>query len=307
MRNNTISIARTIRWLQWLALLTVNCATSVAFAEQRFVDRMFDAVDIERAIQFGVGVRENGADQPLLMDVFSPSGDTVTNRPVIVLAFPGGFVSGTRDLSIMELLATEFAQRGYVAASIDYRLIEGIPTSNVELNEAVLRAVFDMRAAVRFFREDGATDNQFGTDGQTILVGGISAGAVMAGVAGVLDDADDVDEVLRTFIDANGGNEGNSSTNTTEFSSRVSGILKISGAVGDVSWIDAGGPPTYAYHEELDPVVPCGTMAGNAFDFIGLGLVSSGACDGIPAARALGVPTELFLIEGADRHVGFSA
>lgn len=46
--------------------------------------------------------------------------DTLTNRPFILLIHGGGFVGG--DKSSWEDECKEFAKRGYVTASINYRL-----------------------------------------------------------------------------------------------------------------------------------------------------------------------------------------
>ncbi len=274
-------------------------------AEQRFVDSMFTDIEVQTGIQFGVGRRESGPDLPLLLDVYAPRNDTNTRRPVIVLAFPGGFTSGSRDSGIMQLLATQFAERGYVAASIDYRLIQGSPDSNAEIEISILQAVHDMRAAIRFFREDAATDNEFGTDGINVFVGGVSAGAVMSAVTSVLDEGDEISGAVTDFLAENGGMAGNSSTNT-QFSHDASGVLQISGAIQELSWIEPGDAPIYAAHEELDPVVPCIRLPGIAFLEFGLALTSSGACDMIPAARAVGVPTEFFFERGSLAHIGYS-
>ena len=55
-----------------------------------------------------------------------------------------------------------FARRGYVAASIDYRLYDGVlfPTpDSLVMADEMLKAVSDMKAAVRFFREDADQSN----------------------------------------------------------------------------------------------------------------------------------------------------
>ena len=298
----TIQRSSLSRFLVWVWLLS----PAVGQAEERYRDLVFTDVVVESGVVFGAGLREGAASQALLMDIYSPAGDMETQRPAIVLAFPGGFVDGARDNSEMVLMATQFARRGYVAASIDYRLIEGRPDSTDELEVKVLQAVHDMRAAIRFFREDAATGNQYGTDGRHVFVGGISAGAVMAAGTGVFDEGDELDEAAARFLADNGGVGGNSSANR-QFSSAASGVLQISGAISDLGWIEPDSPPIYAAHEEFDPIVPCGTSAGLGFAAFGLALRSSGACDMIPAARDLGVPTKFFFDERSVDHVGFSS
>jgi len=301
------SINAPVRIAGLAAFLSVAYFLSgVAHAQQRFVDALFTDIEVRTGIEFGIGLRDSGSNQPLLLDVYAPRNDANTRRPVIVLAFPGGFTSGARDTEDMVFLANQFAQRGYVAASIDYRLIEESPDNNAELEIGILQAVHDMRAAIRFFREDAATSNEFGTDGVNIFVGGVSAGAVMAAVTSVFDDGDDIRDEVVDFLAANGGMAGNSSTNT-EFSSAVSGVLQISGAIRRLSWIEPGDAPIYAAHEQFDPVVPCNTLPGIAFAEFVLVLTSSGACDMIPAARAVGVPTQFFFDRGSFAHIGYSS
>ena len=276
-----------------------------SFAEERFRDLVFANVVVESGVEFGAGLRPGSVNQPLLMDIYSPAGDSETQRPAIVLAFPGGFVDGARDNPEMVLMASQFARRGYVAASIDYRLIEDRPDSRAQLEVRVLQAVHDMRAAIRFFREDAATGNQYGTDGQHVFVGGISAGAVMAGATAMFDEGDELGATATQFLADNGGVAGNSSNNT-QFSSAASGVLQISGAISELDWIEPDSPPIYAAHEEFDPIVPCRTSIGLGFVGFGLALRSSGACDMIPAARDVGVPTAFFFDEGSLDHIGYS-
>jgi len=273
----------------------------------RFVDEVFQSVDLTTAIPFGRGLRDSGVDQPLFMDIYTPADDTATARPVIILAFPGGFTSGSRDSEGMVFLANEFARRGYVAATIDYRLIQTRPDSDSDVMIAILQAIHDLKAAVRFFREDAANENRFGSDGRNIFAGGISAGAVMAAVAGTLDVSDRIrSDALQAFLDANGGIDGNSSQNT-EFSSEVVGVLQISGAVLETDWVDPASAPFYAAHEEFDPIVPCIRSAGAAFVEFLLFITSSGACEMVPAAQASGVPTGFFFDEGRVNHIGYSS
>jgi acetyl esterase/lipase len=73
------------------------------------------------------------ATTTLKMDIYQPTGDTNTNRPVIIFAFGGGFVNGSRTENSMVKLCQAFAKRGFVTASIDYRL--GMNISDEELSK----------------------------------------------------------------------------------------------------------------------------------------------------------------------------
>ena len=50
-------------------------------------------------------------------------GDTENNRPLIILAHGGSFIAGVRANPSMVSLGEAFAKRGYVVASISYRLM----------------------------------------------------------------------------------------------------------------------------------------------------------------------------------------
>lgn len=268
---------------------------------ERYIDVVFDNVSEEAGIQYGSGARSIGT-QPLFMDVFTPAGDTETDRPVIIVVHGGAFITGSRSDSAIRELAINAARRGYVAASIDYRFLEEQPANEDEALIAVIESLHDVKAAVRYFREDAAGQDRYGTDGQTTFVAGVSAGAVLALFAAALDENDMLSDGVQDFLDANGGLAGNSSANT-QFDSDVQGVLGVSGAVGDLDWIDAATAPIYAAHEEFDPVVPCATLTT---DLGGFPVTVSGSCDVVPAAQAAGVDAQLYLVEGAVTHVEFT-
>ncbi len=266
----------------------------------RYENVVFDAAVPRLGVQFGEAI-VTGGTVPLLMDVYTPFGDTATDRPVVIWAFGGGFTSGERQQ--LTTIADNFATRGYVSATIDYRTLDSAPTTAADLEVAGYRATHDMLAAVRFFREDGLGANTFGVDPDIIIVGGFSAGALMAVGAGTTDASDPAPSMaVQDFLNTNGGLFGNSSTNTS-ISSSVQGIISVSGAISNLASIDAMSSPMYAAHEEFDPVVPCDTAPEGSSS---TGLVVSGACDMVPAFQAAGVPVEFFFVPGAMTHVGYS-
>jgi pimeloyl-ACP methyl ester carboxylesterase len=93
----------------------------------------------------------------------------------------GGFRGGTRHQGNVVGLARAFAQRGYVAASIDYRLLAkgvvcgGTATPPPQCGPAALAARDDALAAVAWLR---AHARGLRLDPHRIAVGGTSAGAV---------------------------------------------------------------------------------------------------------------------------------
>ena len=151
-------------------------ATSVAKpsgkAPLRYRDPVFDQVSVRRDIAY------SGSEA---MDVYEPAGDHAHNRPAMVWIHGGGFRGGTRHQGNVVGLARAFAQRGYVAASIDYRLLAtgvvcgGTATPPAQCGPAALAARDDALAAVGWLR---AHARGLRLDPHRIAVGGTSAGAV---------------------------------------------------------------------------------------------------------------------------------
>ena len=77
---------------------------------------------IEKDIVYGSAVNYAGCPTSLDMDLYKPLGDGNTCRPLLVLVHGGAFVVGTKEDGNMVSLAREMASRGYVVASINYRL-----------------------------------------------------------------------------------------------------------------------------------------------------------------------------------------
>ena len=261
----------------------------------KYRDRFF--TDIETMENVELATIEG---ETLLMDIFQPANDTTQNRPVLIVASGGGFI--VQDRTEVELVAAEFASRGFVAATMDYRVLGRFPIDSEELSIAGVKASHDMFAAVRFFRADAEGANNFQIRSDAMIVSGTSAGGVMAATVATFDESDTApSQAIQDYLDANGGAFG-AVGNNTDVSSDVQGAVPISGAVLDLATIDANSAPIYAAHNMIDPVVPCDTgPEGAAFT----GLVSSGSCDFIPALQAAGVTTGFFLKPGVG-HVDFT-
>lgn len=262
----------------------------------RYRDRVFTSLDVEDGIAFAAV-----EGQTLLLTIYTPEGDTATDRPVMIVASGGGFQEQERES--VEPIAQDFARRGYVGVTMDYRVLGQAPLNADELAIAGVTATHDMFAAVRFLRAEGEGDNPRGIRPDAIFVSGESARGVMAMLAATLDSDDPISSPnLANFLSSNGGVYGTVGE-SDNVSSLVQGALPLSGAVLDLATVDAGSALLYAAHEEFDPVVPCDTAPEGA-SFTGLEV--SGACDVVPAYGAAGETAELFLVEGSVGHVEFS-
>ena len=224
----------------------------------RYIQEPFSEVEMH-TLAFGENINASGQNQVLFMDIYEPVGDTVSQRPVIIWAFGGGFVGG--DRSDMEETCREFARRGFVAAAFDYRLYDlaqGIPDSLGTL-DMITKAMHDMKAAIRFFRMDADNDNMFRIDPDRILVGGVSAGAITALHAAYLDEDDDIPLYLQDIIEDNGGLEGSSGdAMNLSYDSDIQFVVSLSGALYKRDWIDASEAPLLSIHGTEDEIVPYG-------------------------------------------------
>ena len=201
----------------------------------------------------------SGKPDTLLADIYQPKGDTVKKRPLLILAFGGGFIYGTRYDNYMIALCKAFNKKGYVCASIDYRIydinLNGIPQDSAAIAPTIVQAQQDMRAAVRFFKKDAATANIYSIDTNNIIVGGLSAGAVTAMNVGYISDTTtNIPSWLAKVIAGQGGVEGNSGN--PGYSSKVKGVMSMSGGLYRKEFMNKNSVPFVAYHGTADATVP---------------------------------------------------
>jgi hypothetical protein len=187
------------------------------------------------------------------MDIYQPTGDLETNRPLIIWAHGGSFISGSSTNSDVVALSQAFAKKGYVCASINYRL--GLtPFDSIGAVRAVLRAVQDMKASVRFFYKDKLTTNTYKIDTNNIFVGGSSAGAITALHLAYLNKSCEINYYLTpSSLITLGGMEGYSGNQC--YSSKVKGVINLCGALGRYGWIEPGDVPFCSMHGTIDGTV----------------------------------------------------
>ncbi len=200
----------------------------------------------------------------LQMDIYQPVGDTLSKRPLIILAHGGSFISGTKndDTTILRL-DTNFAKRGYVTVSIDYRLttLANLVDSAMAF-DAVIKAMSDGKAAIRYFVKDAATTNTYKIDTNNIFIGGNSAGAVLFMHVGYLDSLGECPPYLASAMGTNGGFEGNSGN--AGYTTKSKGIINLAGALNTAAFVGPGDKPSANAQGTVDNVVPynCGHPLG---------------------------------------------
>jgi acetyl esterase/lipase len=141
------------------------------------------AVETQRAVTYG---EVDGED--LLLDAYLPPAREAP-RPAVILIHGGFWTSGSR--SDMGVAARELAKAGYVAFSIDYRLLDAVTAQNpwpAQLDDA--------QRAVRWVR---AHVDAYGVDPERLAAYGWSAGGHLAAMLGVRDTRDTSDPDVAAY------------------------------------------------------------------------------------------------------------
>jgi para-nitrobenzyl esterase len=268
----------------------------------RYKADVFTSVS-KTTVPYATTVNILGVTMTLSMDVYQPVGDTLSQRPAIVLAHGGSFILG--DKSQMKPYAELLAKKGYVAVSIQYRLFPfltlGSPDS-LEVMDAAVKAMGDMKAAVRFLRLDAATDNDFRIDPNHIFIGGYSAGAVTALHAAYVDEDDVLPAFIENILENNGGLTGASGNAVNQtYSSDAEAVLSLSGGLYRAAWVDENDAPLTSIHGTADQTVfyQTGLAAGIAY-LQGSALIHA-------RADAAGVDNTLITVQGGGHTDIYSA
>jgi para-nitrobenzyl esterase len=260
---------------------------------ERYIDDVFSDFTVS-TVTYGSNTTVFGVNQDLEMDIYEPVGDVHEQRPVILFAFGGSFIFG--DKSTMAYYCEQFAKKGYVAAAIDYR-VGFLGFGEEAVTGAVMRAVSDMKGAVRYFRQDAATDNTYKIHSDFILVGGYSAGAITATHVAYLDENDDnIPSFTMDIINSSGGFEGNTGdADNLSYSSEVFAVYNLSGGLREKEWIDENETEALvSYHGIDDGIVPyLNGLANNIAEIDGSGLMN-------PQASSVELPNYLKSVEGGD-------
>ena len=247
------------------------CIASVR-AETPFMDAMFDFT-VKKDIVFAkgdIGHPTKTGEMDLKLDLYRPVAKEQLPKtlPAMIFAFGGGFKKGSKNIGYIRDLCEHYAKRGYVSASIDYRLFEHHPTavsnplpgaSEVgDIGRVVTAAVQDTANAIRWLK-DNAADLKI--DPQRIGVGGVSAGALNALFAGHAE------------ADVLGPN------------AQVAAVLCFMAPPGlELTLIDADDPPTFFGHGDKDKL---GLMNGLYVDQL----------------KKVGVETQVWLAPGLGHRI----
>ena len=296
-------------------------------AQERYVDEVFTNFTQENNVLYsqnysviaasqGIPYVPTGASPQvpaLVFDLYEPAGDTVAERPLIIMLHTGTFLpiiyntnpTGMRNDVATTNICKSYAKRGYVVANLEYRLGWN-PTAATQadraasLMKAVYRAIQDTKSAVRFFRKDYAITNQWGIDTSRIILCGQGSGGWIALGYATVDKLAEIQ--LPKFLDANavplidtaviGDWDGVGGIYNLEsnlgYSNDIHMVCSMGGGMGDLSWLEAGDVPMCAVHCPTDPVA---TYTTGDVSIASIGLVTtdiSGSYDVMKKANLLG-------------------
>lgn len=230
-------------------------------------------------------------NKELFMNIYTPDNDTLEKRPLMIWAHSGGFLNGSKDADDMVALCDSFARRGYVTATIDYRLGFN-PASKTSAERAVYRAVQDTRAAIRFLKEHADT---YGIDTNYTFVGGTSAGAFLALQVVYMDQNEAPSSIASGFgFPALGLLDGEGNNYSHEMN--ITGYVDMWGAVGDSAWIQPDETiPGLLVHGTSDGTVPFGV--GHPFGVATTPITYGSRCVA-NQLTALNIPHSTYFVEG---------
>ena len=197
-------------------------------AGSRYIEPIFKEVTVTKDIPFSQAMDYQGREQTLLLDIYCPKGDTAENRPAIIWVHGGGFTEGNKDGNMETTLGEAFARKGYVSASINYRLRAD---RDSDWDGTLGDAVTDAHTALQWLIDHST---EYGIDPGHIALCGYSAGAItVTGLA---------------------YNNGINLPETTGGS--VFAVVNMAGGSYGLGDISPSAPPCLILHGSVDDTVP---------------------------------------------------
>lgn len=238
-----------------LVLLSALCLTHCG--------ARFTAADVEENITYG-----KADDTELKLDLARPDGDGPF--PAIVFIHGGGWAGGNRQIYRGQI--QEAAKRGYVAATITYRLMK---FDNDKKETTTATPIFpaqihDAKAAIRWLRANASKyqvdPNRIGVTGASagghlsLLVGLTDPSAKLEGDSGTPDQSSRVQAVVNVF--------GPTEMTSCHKKSSVAWIFRLflggtpeetpdaHKAASPLTYVSKDDPPVLTLHGDLDELVP---------------------------------------------------
>lgn len=249
------------------------------------------AVTVTSDIVYGQGETGGGGTlTDLPMDLYVPDVEGQDRFPLVVTIHGGGFNGGSKATTAF--VSDQFAQRGYIVASLNYRLSgdDPVPSSRVQSlydkiggagataqRRAAVAAMDDTMTALDFLHSRPDVDPS-----QTVLWGN-SAGAITALYVGyAMDDFGIERPPVAAVVSNSGGFIGQAGT-AAMFIEETDGVISgppDSFSEGPIFMTHATGDPVVPYQLSQD-IVDRAEALGHPYERFTVDAVSHGLPDGL--------------------------
>ncbi|HXG83989.1 MAG TPA: alpha/beta hydrolase [Pyrinomonadaceae bacterium] len=195
---------------------------------------------------------EKGKEKKLHIGLTRPVDKLpVKKRPLIIGVHGGGFV----DFCPFEpcyvkfsenILTPNFTSRGFMTASVQYRLTAPFDfkpprVKDEKLRETHYKAVQDAREAIKYIFENA---EKLGVDTENVFLIGSSAGAITVLHAAFLDNEETPKDLLEKY-------------GALAEREKIRGVVSLSGALYDLAYLSGGDKvPVMIVHGSGDFIVP---------------------------------------------------
>lgn len=278
-----------------LTSLGIVFFTTLVFGQDvRYLDPIFPEVTVTYDINYAQNIPywyifDDEIDPvDLHLDLYEPTGDTLSARPAVVVVHGGYFVEAfyngrpygsPRDSAIVNL-CTRLARRGFTAVALEYRTGWNPLTPNlIDRREGFIRAFYrgliDVRSGLRFLRKTIAEEgNPYHIDEERMVVWGTGSGAYLVNGAAFLDQFAEIStspifinpETLTPYLEESIHSDPYGLTATDQnmvnhpaYASDFAMAVSMGGAILDTNWIEGSTASTeepliLGFHTVSNPI-----------------------------------------------------
>jgi len=188
---------------------------------------------------------------PLLLDIYQPGDDYIKKRPLVVFVHGGAFFFGDKESRMQQIITDYVVKRGFVLASINYRLGTSITPGAIE--RAIFRNVQDTRAALRYLVRH---KEKYGIDEEQIYLVGSSAGGIISLTTAFMDEHEVYSSTGRGLFRQREDLGGlDDSGNDLRDSFKIAGVASMWGGITNLEMLD-NNIPALLFHGTADRIVP---------------------------------------------------